>query len=164
MRAILGQLGHAVLLRLLDAGQHDLAVPGAVLELADQRADAALDHVVAQEHDEAVVAQEVLADLDRMGQAQRRLLRDEGHVDAPTAAAADGLAHLAGVVVHAHDDADLVDAGVADRLDHPEQHRLVGHRHQLLGAGVGQWIEARALCRRLESSLSCGFQSSSSDQ
>ena len=69
--AILVKLGHAVLLRLLHPGEHDLAVPLAVGELAIRAADAALDDVVAQEHHETVVTQEIPADLDGVGQPQR---------------------------------------------------------------------------------------------
>ena len=53
----------------------------------------------------------------------------------------------------ADDDADVVDAGVADGLDHAKQDRLVGHRHQLLGAGVGDRVQARALAAAQNQSL-----------
>ena len=69
--AVVVELGHAVVLRLVDRRQHDLRIPVAGLEAADQVADAALDDVVAQEHHEAVLPEEVLADLDGVGQAQR---------------------------------------------------------------------------------------------
>ena len=157
--AVVVQLGHAVVLRLVDRRQHDLGVPVAGLEAADQVADAALDDVVAQEHHEAIVAQEVLADLDGVGQAQRRLLRDEGDLDPPAAAVADRLADLARIVIHAHHDADVVDAGIADRLDHPEEHRLVGHRDQLLGVGVGDGIEARAFTAAEDQTFHCDLHS-----
>jgi hypothetical protein len=130
-------------LRLVHRREHDLAVPGAVGKLADQVADAALDHVVAQKHDEALVAQEIVADLDGVGQAQRRLLRDVGDLDAPAFALPDGLADLVAGV--ADDDADVVDARLADRLDHAEEDGFVGHRHQLLGAVEGDGVEPGAL-------------------
>src|SRR4029453_14396712 len=50
--------GHAILARVRDAGQHDLAVHVQTGELANQGVDATLDDVVAQKHDEAVIAEE----------------------------------------------------------------------------------------------------------
>ena len=84
-----------------------------------------------------------------------RFLRDEGDLHAPAAPIADRLADLAGVVVYAHDDADVVDPGVTDRLDDPKQHRLVGHRHELFGIRVGDGIQARALAAAQDQTLSC---------
>ena len=53
------QFGHAIVLRLGHARQHDLAVPVAGGKLAQERRDPALDDVVAQEHDKAIVAEKV---------------------------------------------------------------------------------------------------------
>ena len=72
-------------------GQHNLAVPVAVGELGDQRADAALDHIVAQEHDETVIAKKVGGDLHRMGQAQRLILGDVGDLYTPAGAIAHSI-------------------------------------------------------------------------
>ena len=137
------QLGHPVAFGMIHLGEHHLAVPAAAVKLADQGADAALDHVVAQEHDEAVVAQKVTADLDRVGETQGRVLGNVGDVDAPAPPVAHGLPDLRARV--AHHDADLVDAGFLDRLDDAEEHGLVGHRHQLLGLGKGDGAQTSAL-------------------
>src|SRR5206468_578965 len=56
---------------------------------------------------------------------------------------ADLVARLGG-----DDDADLVDAGGGDRLDAVEQHRLVGDRHELLGARVRDRAQPRAAATR----------------
>ena len=42
------------------------------------------------------------------------------------------------------DDPDLLDPGVDQRLDPVEEHGLVGHRHELLGRGVGDRAQAGA--------------------
>ena len=61
----------------------------------------------------------------------RRVLLDVGDPRAePGAVAEGGLDLLPRVADH---DADLVDARGDDRLDAVEEHRLVGHRHELLG-------------------------------
>ena len=70
-----------------------------------------------------------------MGQPQRRVLADVRDLRPEAAAVTDGRHHLVGRVAHDHPDLD--DAGRHERLDPVEQDRLVGHRYQLLGAGVG---------------------------
>src|SRR5438874_1020473 len=45
----------------------------------------------------------------------------------------------------AHYDADVGDAGTYEVFDGIEEHRLVSHRHKLLGASVSNWPQARAL-------------------
>ena len=109
------ELGDAVLGRVVHGGQDDLAVVLAAFELADEARNAALDDVVAQEHDETVVAQKVPADLDGVGQAQGVVLGDVGDLDVPAAAVAHCFPDLRGGV--AHDNANVVDPGVADGLD-----------------------------------------------
>ena len=61
--------------------------------------------------------------------------RDVGDLDAPAGAVADRGHDLVGGV--ADDDADLLDARLDHVLDAVEEDRLVGDRHELLGAGVG---------------------------
>ena len=136
------ELGDAELRRVVDLGEQDLRVVRAGTELVDELGDAADDEVVAEVHDEVVVAEEVLRDEHAVGQAQRGLLLDVGHADAELGAVADGRLDLGRGV--ADDDADVGDARVADRLEAVEQHRLVGHRHQLLGGGVRDGPQPRA--------------------
>ncbi len=78
-----------------------------------------------------------------MGQPQRRILGDIGDIGPPALAAADSLFDLFGRVPD--HDADIDDAGIANRLDHAEQDRLVCHRDQLLGAGERQRVESSSL-------------------
>src|SRR6266508_169562 len=73
---MLVKFGDAVLLRVRDTLEYDLRVVVAVAELLDQQRDPALDAVIAQEHDEALVAEKVVRDLDRVRQAERLVLRD----------------------------------------------------------------------------------------
>ncbi len=105
------------------------------LELGDELGQTLLEHVVAEVHDEVVVAQEVPGDAHTVSQAERGILGEVGHVDAEPGPIADrGSDFLAGV---ADDDADLADPGGRHVLDPVEQDRLVGDRDQLLGLGMG---------------------------
>ncbi len=105
--------------------------------------EALLEHVVAQVHDEVVVAQEVAGDQHAVGQAERGLLRDVGDLDAPAGAVADVGHDVVGPGA-ADDDADLLDAGLGHRLDAVEDDRLVGDGHELLRARVGDGAEPAA--------------------
>ena len=86
--------------------------------------------------DEVVVAEEVAGDQHAVGEAERRVLRDVGDLDAEPGAVADAAADLGGRGVDADDDADLLDPGRGHVLDAVEDDRLVGDRHELLGARV----------------------------
>ena len=64
------------------------------------------------------------------------VLVDVGDLDAELRAVADrGLDLVAGLADH--DDPDVLDAGRGELLDAVEDDRLVGDRHELLGARVG---------------------------
>ena len=66
---------------------------------------------------------------------ERRRLAQVGHAQAEARAVADrGLDFGVGV---ADDDADLVDAGLAQGLEAVEEDGFVGDGHELLGRGVG---------------------------
>ena len=140
--AVIAELGDAELVGVGHVGQQDLCVAAARAELVGEAADAVGEQVVAQVHHERLAGHELLGDLDRVRQAERRLLRDVGDRDAPRAAVAERGADLVGGV--AHDHADVGDARIADRLDRVEEDRLVGHRHELLGAREGDGAQARA--------------------
>ena len=77
-----------------------------------------------------------------MGEAERRVLLDVGDARVKARAVADRRLHFLRRV--AHDDGDVLDAGVADGLDAVEEDRLVGDGHQLLGAGVRDGAQASA--------------------
>ena len=105
-------------------------------------ARALLEHVVAQVHDEVVVAEEVAGDQHAVGEAQRIVLRDVGDLarralPSPTASTISS----AGL---AHDDADLLDARLDHVVDAVEEDRLVGDGDELLGARVGDRPQAGA--------------------
>ena len=78
-----------------------------------------------------------------MRQPERGGLRNVGDRSAECRAVADRVDHLIGGV--AGDDADLGDAGFDKLLQGVEQHRFVGHRDELLGAGGGQRTQPRPL-------------------
>jgi hypothetical protein len=135
------------------ARQQDLSGGSLAAELLDELRDALVEQVVAQIHDEGIAADEALADLDGVRQASRRVLLDVGDLDPPPRAVADGGTNLRLRV--ADDNADFTNAGVGDRFDPVEQHGLVGDRHELFGAGVGQRPEPRALPAAENQSLHC---------
>ena len=141
--AVGGELGDPELLRVRHPGEQDLGVAAEAPELFHELGDAAGDQVVAQVHDERRVADEGLGDHHRVRETQRRLLLDVGDAGAEARAVADRGADLPARV--ADDDADLADAGGDDRLDGVEEHRLVRHRHELLGGGVGERAQPGAL-------------------
>ena len=137
------QLGHPEVLRILDPGEQDLGVGPVAVELFHELGDPVLDEVVSEEHDEGVVAQELPADLDRVGQSEGGLLLDVGRADAELGAVPHrGPDLLVGVPDH---DSHLGDAGVADGLDAVEKNGFVGDGHQLFGAGEGDRSKPGAL-------------------
>ena len=66
-------------------------------ELLDQLGDAADEEVVAEVHDEVVVAEEILGDEHAVGQAERCFLRDVGDLDAELGAVAEAASISAAV-------------------------------------------------------------------
>ena len=140
------QLGDAEHLRIGHARQQDLRRRLLARELLDEVGDALVEQVVAEVHHERIAADEGLADLHRVRQAERRVLLDVVDADAPPRAVADRGSDLRLGV--ADDDADLADAGGGDRLDAVEEHRLVRHRDELLGARVGRADADASPCRR----------------
>ena len=76
-----------------------------------------------------------MRDQYRMGETEWGLLGEVGDLHVPCRTVANGFPNL-GLGV-ADDDADLPDACPCHRLDAVEEDRLVGNRHQLLGAGMG---------------------------
>src|SRR5581483_7468587 len=105
-------------------GEQDQRVLGACLEVLHEGPNPALEEVVPQEQDEAILADERLRDEHGVGQAQRSGLLHVGHSHAPAAAVAHGSLDLLFSV--ADDNAHVADAGRHDVLDGVEQHRLVG--------------------------------------
>jgi hypothetical protein len=121
-------------------GEYYLAVPFAAGKLLNEATDAALNDVIAEEHGEAVIAEEVSGDFDGMGQAEGLVLMDVGDVDPPLAATAYSIFDLLGRA--ANDDANLIYAGIADGFYDTHQDGFVGDGYQLFGVGVGEGAQA----------------------
>ena len=94
-----------------------------------------LEQVVAEVHHEVIVTQELMRDKHAVRQAERLVLRDVRNAHTKLAAVAHRRHDLGAGV--AHDDADFDNARSRHRLNSVEQNRLVGHRDQLLRAGMG---------------------------
>ena len=92
-------------LRVRHLGQQNLCRWSLAAELLDEVSDALVEQVVAQVHHERIVADEVLADLDSVGQAAWRILLDIGDAHAPPRAVAHGGTNLR--VRVADDDPDV---------------------------------------------------------
>ena len=82
--AVGAQLGHAELVRVGHVREQDLRVAAARAELVHEPGDAVGDQVVAQVHHERLAGHVLLGDLDRVREAERRLLRDVGDRRRPT--------------------------------------------------------------------------------
>ena len=77
------------------------------LERVDERAQVLLQHVVAEVHDEVVVAEEVARDQHAVREAERCVLRDVGDLDAEPASRRRPRLAISASRVVADDDADL---------------------------------------------------------
>ena len=136
------QLGDTESLGRPDPGQEDERIRQAGAEALDEGFDAAADQVVAQVHHERLGLEVVPRLPDRVGEAERRALPDVGDPRAEAAAVTHGGGDFAGRV--AHDHADLGQARADHALDRIKEDGLVGHRHELLGAGVSDRAQAGA--------------------
>ena len=91
-----------------------------------------------------------------MCKPQRRVLGDVGDLDpklrAITNCCTDLFARLA------NNDANFLDPCLGHGLDAVKQNRLVGNRHQLLGAGVGDGPEARSRTARQDEALHIAYR------
>ena len=90
------------------------------------------------------VFEEVAGYENAVCEPERLLLRDVGDLDAESAPVAQRLPDLGGRTVYADDDPDLLDPSGGHLLDHVEEDRFVGDRHELLGARVGDRPEPGA--------------------
>ena len=142
--APVGQLRDAVVLGVGDRGEEDQGVGLVLVEGAHELGDTPLQQVVAEVHHERALAEERLGREHRMGEPRRFVLEHVGEAHAEARAVTGGGFDLASRL-GGDDDRDLLDAGIGHRLDPVEQDRLVGHRHQLLGGGVGDRAQPGAL-------------------
>ena len=92
---------------------------------------------------ESLVADEVGADDEGLGQAVRAGLDGVLQVDAPLAAVAEQLLEARGVL-RGGDDQDVPDAGQQERGQRVIDHRLVVDRQQLLGDRQGGGVQPGA--------------------
>ena len=138
------QLRHAVVLGVGHRREQDQRVRLVGAERVDEVDDAVAQQVVAEVHDERRVAQERLGGEQRVGQPERLVLLDVLDRDAERRPVAGRFPDL-GAGLRGDDDPHLVDAGRGHRLDAVEEHGLVRHRHELLGARVGERAQAGAL-------------------
>ena len=130
-----------------------ISASGAVLaEGHDQLRDPALQQVVAEVHHERARPQEGLGRQHGVRETERLVLEDVGDADPEARAVSGRLFDLAAGLRGDHDP-DLLDPGLGHRLDAVEQHRLVGHGNELLGARVGDRAQPRALAPRQDQSL-----------
>lgn len=108
--------------------------------------DAAHHEVVAEIHDEVVLAQKIAGDQHGVCESQWFRLWDVAHVETEFRAVPNGLTDFAESI--ADDDTDIGDAGCGDRLQSIEQDGFVGDRDQLLCGRVrdGPEASARAAC------------------
>src|SRR5690606_21691507 len=161
--AIRPQFGNTIGLRIFDFLEHNLAVPVAARKIFNEAGNTAFNDVIAQKHDKAVVAKKIARNLDGVRQTIGTGLRNVFDIDAPTVAVAECAFDL-GMSI-AHDDADVVDAGVPDSFDDSDKYRLVGYGNQLFGLGISEWAKSGSLAateyQPLHRSYSCSLISDS---
>ena len=101
-----------------------------------------MQHVVAEVHDEVVVAKEVLSNEYAMGEPKWRILWDVSDLHSKLRAIADGGADFGPGV--AGNDANFRNSRFCHGFNAIEKDGFIGNGHQLLGAGVGNWPQSRA--------------------
>ena len=147
-----------------DRTQRDARVVVVRLELLDHVTDAALQDVVAQVDAERVPSHELAGARDRVGDPLRRPLDQIRELDAIPRAVAEELADFLRHVV-AEDDPDVRDPRVVQVLDAVQDVRLVHEREELLGPGVGEGPQVRAVAARQDDALhSVSLMSSSASR
>src|SRR3989475_11788937 len=143
---------HPEFLRARDVAQHDLRVVAVLLDLADHRADAALEDVVPEVHAEGLVSDERLGAPDRMGDARGESLDDVRDPHAMGTAVPEEFLHLFRHEV-AEDHADVRDARIPKVIEAVQDVRLVRERDQLLRARVRERSKPGPVAPRQDESL-----------
>ncbi len=106
-----------------------------LFERSHESGQVLFEQVVTQVHDEVVVTEKVAGYQYAMRQTERGVLRNERDARTESRAVTERRHHFVARV--ADDHTDLGDAGRHHGLDSVEEDRLVGHRHELFGARVG---------------------------
>ena len=138
------ELHHAILARLADViGEHGRAIRArrSVGELGAQAM--AVEHVVAEDQRDAIVADEFPPQDEGMGEADRLFLNDVVELDAPGRAVAEQ-ALIERQMLARRDQQDIADARQHQHRQRVVDHRLVVDRQQLLVDGERRRIEPRA--------------------
>ena len=138
------ELGDAVALGVMHVIGEDGGAGAALVGTAEDLVEVvAVEDVVAQHEGRVVVADEVGADDEGLGETVRAGLDGVLQVDAPFAAVAEQLFEARGVL-RGGDDQDVLDAGQQERGQRVVDHRLVVDRQQLLGYRQGGGMEPGA--------------------
>ena len=138
------ELGDAVALGVMHVIGEDGGAGAAPVGIAENFVEVvAVEDVVAQHEGRVVVADEVGADDEGLGEAVRAGLDGVLQVDAPLAAVAEQLLEARGVL-RGGDDQDVLDAGQQQRGQRIVDHRLVVDRQQLLGYRQGGGMQPGA--------------------
>ena len=142
--AVRVELRHAVALRVIDLVAEDrgLAVlrGGADRLLEERRQAGAVEDVVAQHQADAVVADELLADEERLREAVGRGLRGVLEMHAVVRPVAEQPLET-GEVLRGADDQDVADPREHQHADRIIDHRLVEDREQLLADAFRDGVE-----------------------
>lgn len=147
---------------IVDVLEGDTRPVVAGLEAFDQFRDPLVQDVVAEVHDEVVVADELPCTAGRMREPERIPLDDVRDVDAVLRPVTDEVLDLLAAEVP-EDDPDLGDTGLLEVLDGVLQDRLVRDRDELFRSGVRDRPEPRSSPAREDDALhrqwSCSSQS-----
>ena len=135
------ELGNAVALGVMNMVGEDRCAGAALVGAAEDLVEVvAVEDVVTQHQGRVVVADEVGADDEGLGEAVRAGLDGVLQVDTPFAAVAEKLLEARGIL-WGRDDQDVADAGQQQRGQRVVDHRLVVDRQQLLGDRQGGGME-----------------------
>ena len=138
------ELDDAVALGIMHVIGEDGGAGAALVGAAEDLVEVvAVEDVVAEDQGGTVVADEVGADDEGLGEAVRAGLDGVLQVDAPLAAVAEQLLEARGVL-RGGDDQDVTDAGQQQRGQRVVDHRLVVDRQQLLGDRQGGGMQPGA--------------------
>src|SRR5579885_140123 len=144
--------GHAERAGILHFLKKDKGIGIAFLEALDKRTYAILNQIVAQIHDERIIAEEGLACFNRMCQSSGLILQNIFNLDSPALTVPDAFFYVL-ACLGADDDPYLSYAAVDERFNAVKENRLVCHRQQLLCRRVRDRPHPRAFSAAQDQSL-----------